>query len=283
MAGTFPKEDIPFKQLEEFLECNVCFNAPNTGPVYQCNNGHLFCDDCNEKLSSSRCPCCRGKMSNVRSRIAEKILDKIPTGCRFKDYGCEVVLPREDLPTHSKVCKFRKIVCPDPWCYEMISLDQLSEHIKNNHWSFESTAVLKPLALGEKFNFSLPVSAKATDFGIFEFVGSSQLQFNGVFFSPQITRLLDATNTTGNWYVWIYAGLTEKECNNFICDLRISKPGSEESMSKVGPVVSLDVGRIQVIMIHFIGRIQLSLTSGSEYWTTKYWNNLNTRIFCLLS
>ena len=252
-AGTFQKysikDDIPLKHLVEFVECNGCNNVPNFAPVYQCNNGHLFCIDCFEELSS--CPSCGTKMSNVRSLLAEKILDKIPTGCKFKEYGCEVTLPREDLPTHGKECEFREIVCPDRWCDEIISLHQLFEHFENYHWP-PSPQVLKPL--GEKFFFSMGLSVKAK---AVESIWDSQHHFNGLYFFLQVTRFEDSITASGNWYIWIYAGLTEKECPNFICELRISKPGSEESLSKVGSVVSLDVGRVQVIMIHFIGEIQL--------------------------
>ena len=171
------KDDILLKQLEEFLECNVCLNVPDTAPIYQCDNGHLFCKNCIMKLSS--CPCCRGQLSRIRNLLAEKILDKIPTGCRFKDYGCDVILPREDLPTHSKGCKFREVMCPRRLCKKMICLDDVADHFELVHLVRFPTEVSKPLH--ESFHYPVTILWPAFESN---WELDFQLHFNGVYFFP---------------------------------------------------------------------------------------------------
>ena len=45
------------QELEEELECPVCFVVTTTAPIYKCPEDHLMCRDCRPKLS--KCPECR--------------------------------------------------------------------------------------------------------------------------------------------------------------------------------------------------------------------------------
>jgi hypothetical protein len=113
------------KELESFLECNVCLYVPYSSPIYQCDNGHLLCKECYKKLSY--CPCCRALLSKIRNRFAEKVQDKIPMKCKFAGYGCKEILPRKDLPSHAKECVYREVVCPNYYCGERVSLASIVE------------------------------------------------------------------------------------------------------------------------------------------------------------
>ena len=59
-------------KLREELECPVCLTTPNTGPVFQCNNGHLICCNCREKLVT--CPVCRVQLGYSRNLTSEKMI-----------------------------------------------------------------------------------------------------------------------------------------------------------------------------------------------------------------
>ena len=43
------------RQLSEELECPVCFQLPRNPPIFQCENGHLICCDCQPKVNET-CP-----------------------------------------------------------------------------------------------------------------------------------------------------------------------------------------------------------------------------------
>ena len=61
--------------LKRALECPVCFETPQAGPLYQCKNGHILCSGCIAKVQE--CPQCRAKLpaSRIRNIFAEQQLE----------------------------------------------------------------------------------------------------------------------------------------------------------------------------------------------------------------
>ena len=61
--------------LKRALECPVCFETPKVGPLYQCQNGHILCSGCIEKVQV--CPQCRVRLPETRIRniFAEQQLE----------------------------------------------------------------------------------------------------------------------------------------------------------------------------------------------------------------
>ncbi len=53
--------------LTATLECPVCLEVPRVGPISQCDNGHLLCKDCRQKMSD--CPVCTSKLRINRSLV----------------------------------------------------------------------------------------------------------------------------------------------------------------------------------------------------------------------
>jgi E3 ubiquitin-protein ligase SIAH1 len=75
-----------FSEIEDTLECPVCFTVPDRSPIFQCPNGHIVCKDCKARIDE--CPTCRQPIGNLRNLIAEKIIEKIPARCPFFKHGC---------------------------------------------------------------------------------------------------------------------------------------------------------------------------------------------------
>ena len=46
---------------------------PRNPPVYQCDRGHMLCNECHGKLNN--CPVCRVPLGKTRSLITEKVLN----------------------------------------------------------------------------------------------------------------------------------------------------------------------------------------------------------------
>ena len=77
-ASKVAKLSIP----EEHLVCPVCLTVPRSGPVRQCNRGHIVCQDCHDKLdeeevaddavAQKRCPTCRELMRDDTFSIVGK-------------------------------------------------------------------------------------------------------------------------------------------------------------------------------------------------------------------
>ena len=69
------KTEITFESLKEDLDCPVCYDVPESLPIYQCTQGHIICNSCYPKLNN--CPVCRVILSpQIRALTAEKILQK---------------------------------------------------------------------------------------------------------------------------------------------------------------------------------------------------------------
>ena len=78
--GSFNNELLEYlegalKQKEEELECPVCLETAEV-PIFMCNDSHLVCNICLEKLQT--CPECRKKYPRnpKRHRYAEKLVDE---------------------------------------------------------------------------------------------------------------------------------------------------------------------------------------------------------------
>ena len=67
-----PSPCVSIEDLNANLECPVCLDLPQSGPIYQCRNGHLMCKDCHSKMK--RCPICVVPLENLRNLFSEKLL-----------------------------------------------------------------------------------------------------------------------------------------------------------------------------------------------------------------
>ena len=67
---------ISIAELRKSLECPVCMETPRTGPLYQCQNGHIICSVCIKNIQE--CPQCRVKLpvSRIRCLLGEQQLER---------------------------------------------------------------------------------------------------------------------------------------------------------------------------------------------------------------
>ena len=72
-AGSDPGSDLE-KELTDLIECVICLDTPTQSThIYQCENGHLFCGECLEKVKN--CSVCRRPLTkNSRNLMIEKVL-----------------------------------------------------------------------------------------------------------------------------------------------------------------------------------------------------------------
>jgi len=128
--------DLPswIEDLEDTLECPVCLRIFLDPPVYYCENQHPLCSKCHQPLfkESKPCPICRGQLTEKRSFVIEKIIDKFPkTPCKFE--GCSFSKADRELVIYHEIgCANRLVDCG--LCESaQVNLSSLPEHLETVH------------------------------------------------------------------------------------------------------------------------------------------------------
>ena len=165
---------MPVVDMTEELTCVVCTSLMTDAPVLKCEQWHLICGQCFDKLVQENddfasCPQCRAPMSrNDMSMLLEKILGKLPKNA-CPNAGCDLSLTdRERLQNHAEtVCQYRKITCPVVTCTQQLEAQNMREHVETHqlprpgHYGIPMTLSVNmgPLARHE----SLPITMTEQD------------------------------------------------------------------------------------------------------------------------
>ena len=70
--------EMQIKEMEEELECPVCLEVCQPGPIFKCSEDHLVCRDCKPKMTE--CPICREEFTlatSKRFRGAERQAERL--------------------------------------------------------------------------------------------------------------------------------------------------------------------------------------------------------------
>jgi E3 ubiquitin-protein ligase SIAH1 len=116
------------KELEDLINCPICFNLASEGPIWTCKNGHHVCNTCKPKLDN--CGSCRQPIT-TRSLGLERMRDLIPMTCQF---GCGIKMKSGDIKNHEETCHNGPLLtCASLNCHEKFRLKNLISHIKTCH------------------------------------------------------------------------------------------------------------------------------------------------------
>ena len=116
------------KELQDSVECPVCFSIPRAPPVPCCSNGHVICNKCKDKVDV--CPTCRVTMTNCVSQVhfqntqnsihgrktrvimqvAATIIQRIQHPCDWRDAGCPERCDINSIHGHEERCGFRQVL-----------------------------------------------------------------------------------------------------------------------------------------------------------------------------
>jgi len=125
---------IDWRLLEE-LECPVCLEYM-ASPIKMCENGHNICGYCKERLT--KCPTCRGKITNVRNISLEILAATALYPCKNREGGCEETFTVYDRNKHLSVCMYQSRECPvniisDVDCSWTGTLSDIPVHVRAEH------------------------------------------------------------------------------------------------------------------------------------------------------
>ncbi|CAL8133607.1 unnamed protein product [Orchesella dallaii] len=93
---------------KSYLECPVCYETL-VSPIYQCQNGHIICNNCIERLA--QCGECRVPLAGARIRnvALENICKSVDVKCPNRAEGCGVMTTVEKLKAHLEICGYHPI------------------------------------------------------------------------------------------------------------------------------------------------------------------------------
>jgi len=127
------KHYLSLETINDILECVICLEVPRKNPIYQCDNGHLLCVNCHQRIKN--CPMCKLDLRKNRALAVEKILQQCPRACKFRDTGCTALMKQLKLEEHEINCSFKPVL-PSKLCVKHKSrfIDILSDfECKYNH------------------------------------------------------------------------------------------------------------------------------------------------------
>lgn len=86
---------------------SLYFKQVLVSPIYQCQNGHIVCNQCIERLN--QCGECRVPLagSRIRNVALENICKSVDVRCPNKSEGCDVLTTVEMLKNHLEVCGYQ--------------------------------------------------------------------------------------------------------------------------------------------------------------------------------
>ena len=201
--------------LKKSLECPVCFYTPNTGPLYQCENGHFLCSGCIEKVL--KCPQCRAKLpaTKIRCLLGEQQLEWLPKKCKYSHNGCDfeqMPSKKQVLHEHETECVHRNVEYFKIACKQKVPLSKLLLHLKTGPHKApnEVNGSLK----NAKFTITAESLQESKNWG--QWV-STHLTLN----KEKEFYLECKRSPTGVFFLWVYMIGTPKEEEEFTCTITL--------------------------------------------------------------
>jgi hypothetical protein len=225
--------------IQDALECVICLDIPKYEPVYQCNNGHIHCNVCHDKITD--CPVCRIKLGDTRNLTAEKVLAKCPRPCTFNKYGCDTVLTKEPLNAHEGLCKFKPVQCPVDDCDTSVPIKEMLKHMDDMNDLHKCVYVDQAKTTIDFDHIDDFIKKQGK-----EKFGPVRMALDGHYFFGVFWRAL---GPEGRWHVWMYAVGSTSESKDYIYTLKIVNRCLDEVISYTGQTVPLQIGREEVINI----------------------------------
>ena len=228
---------LSLDDIQDALECVICLDLPKDDPIYQCNNGHIHCHLCHDKITD--CSVCRIKLGNTRNLTAERVLAKCPKPCLFAKYGCDKVLTKDMLMGHEGVCMYKQVQCPVDDCDTLVSIRDMLKHIDDMNNLHKCVYVDKAKSAIDFDHIASFIRQQGKEkFGPVRMVLNSRYFF-GVFWR--------ALGPNGLWHAWVYMVGNKNEGSEYVYTIKLINDNLNEEISYTGQTIPLDIGREEVI------------------------------------
>ena len=231
---------VNLKYLLEMLKCFRCRIKPTRRPIWQCQNGHIICDDCFSTLLFPCCDICKSYYLSpqYRSLIAETWLSFLDKPCRFSNHGCKVMI--RDLSDHEKEdCIYREVKCIFINCYEKVTIAKLKEHLEEDKKYHHSLSAPLESNLGEVQHKMEAYLNLPTNFN-----GNINIAWHKISFLKldniyNFIPVCWAGKFHGNYVFWVYYLGLPKEIKKFAFKLRLFSLQCSKEITVTYPITPI--------------------------------------------
>ena len=262
---------ISTNQIIGAMECNTCLEVPSENPIYQCDNGHILCASCRQKLTN--CPECRFTLRETRSLLSEKILAMCSRPCEFQKYGCKVKVHDMNSKEHKDACKYKPVSCIEADCDELMPLNGFACHMKDAHHvqisDNHSISCNKQDLNGNINNIDCQVATTQFSSHGYQFFTSIWLahlssdnlgcpgQFR-TFHNLEQFRSWSMVHSSEEhvgcpgihggkyWLFWLYIASSSNDSRRFVYTIKVKNPGNVEEYSYTGYPIPVEANRDEV-------------------------------------
>ncbi|KAG2308281.1 hypothetical protein Bca52824_028029 [Brassica carinata] len=144
----------------DVTDCPICFN-PLTIPIFQCDNGHIACSSCCQRLSQ-KCATC-SLLTLSRNRAMERVIELLRVPC--PNAGCSEIVSCSETSAHVNHCPFTQRICPFSSCDFTCSFKDLYKHSVAKH------SIAAPSSDNHGVSFCLTMFECGTDMRLILSVG----------------------------------------------------------------------------------------------------------------
>uniref|UniRef100_A0A0G4G8N2 RING-type domain-containing protein n=1 Tax=Chromera velia CCMP2878 TaxID=1169474 RepID=A0A0G4G8N2_9ALVE len=158
-----------FESQAENALCPICHDYLEDPKQTDCEDGHVFCGPCIQRIFDERkpCPCCRGNFTKLErpQALTRNFIEQVKWKCLNFESGCPFTEPKKQLEKHlDDECPEQETECPFDGCTEKMKRGPLTEHkatcghrlIPCNHCENEVPFNAKEAHLGVCLKFPVP-------------------------------------------------------------------------------------------------------------------------------
>ena len=262
--------NISICKVKDMVQCNICLEVPEESPIYQCDNGHILCASCHEKLTD--CPICRLTLRRTRSLVTEQLLEQCSRSCEFEKYGCKSKVHDLNWEAHKDACNYKPTSCMELHCNAVIPINAFVDHMRVSHEvQLSSNFTIScdaQLNIDSDYNNN-DIQVRTTQFSI----GGHQF-FTSIWLahppaddakspSDQYRRRVNTlgdiqfrrAHSSGNhsgclrkcWLIWLYMASTSSDSCRFVYTVKAKNKGDVEEYTYTGHPIPVETSREEVL------------------------------------
>ena len=251
------------EKVTEFFKCLLCKFVPTSKPIFQCVDGHLFCEGCAPRR------CWKHEHmtdANFRSLYCEKILSRVDKQCRFARHGCKEVI--KECNKHEQDCIYKEIRCVFPSCFKSDNiLSNLLDHLQkqtDEHKNFSNFLLNMDDVQMNRGHFYLPHVTDGVMVPPQKILYTNHVLFLKLSEKHYFFMQCHVSFAFKDLRFFMHYNGFRKDAEKFKFKLKLYRDGCNSVVHVTGPVVSVEINFLHAI--HFQYAYKISFDEIIKKW-----------------